>query len=281
MTSLSSTLEGDKLNTSNSISARAEFLKTLIKKASDRALEGFINREAGEYDLKGPQDFLTETDLAVEAMIKEEIANAFPEDAILGEEGGGTPDHYTWVIDPIDGTANFARGIPHFCVIISFCIDGIAELAAIAQPVSQEFYFARRGNGAFKNDEPIYTSSTPVMTQGQIELGWSDRASLESYLNTQKHLLQQGTNVRRGGSGGLGLAWVAEGRTDAYLEISMNSWDCVAGMLLIEEAGGRVGNWPKSLEDLTKTGPILGSNSALAEQLVTVNFPNLALKDPS
>lgn len=267
------------MNTLDHIQARSEFLKILIKKASDRALEGFLNRTAGEYSLKGPQDLLTETDIAVEAMIKDEISQVFPDDAILGEEGGGVPGHYTWVIDPIDGTANFARGIPHFCVIISFCIDGKAELAAIAQPVSGEYYFAQRGQGASKNDKPISTSSTEQMARAHIELGWSRRASIESYLNTQNNLLSQGTSIRRGGSGGLALAWVAEGRTDAYLEISMNSWDCVAGMLLIEEAGGCVGSWPSTLADLSKTGPVLGSNSALAEHLVAVDFPGLALKD--
>ncbi|SBS32695.1 Inositol-1-monophosphatase [Marinomonas aquimarina] len=264
---------------SDQIETRAEFLKSLIKKASDRALEGFLNRTAGEYDLKGPQDFLTETDLAVEALIKNEIAHTFPEDAILGEEGGGVPEHFTWVIDPIDGTANFARGIPHFCVIISFCIDGEAQLAAIAQPVTQEFYFAQRGQGAFKNDQPMRTSTTSTMGQAHLELGWSRRATIESYLATQDTLLRQGASIRRGGSGGLALAWVAEGRTDAYLEISMNSWDCIAGMLLIEEAGGRVGNWPRTLADLTKTGPVLGSNALLAQQAATVDFPGLALKD--
>lgn len=267
------------MNTSDPIQTRSEFLKTLIKNASDRALEGFLNRTAGEYKLKAPQDFLTETDLAVEVMIKDEINIAFPDDAILGEEGGGTPGHYTWVVDPIDGTANFARGIPHFCVIISFCVDGKAELAAIAQPVSGEFYFARRGQGAFKNNQPMRTSSTDDMASAHIELGWSRRASIESYLNTQDYLLKQGASIRRGGSGGLSLAWVAEGRTDAYLEISMNSWDCVAGMLLIEEAGGRVGDWPRTLADLTKTGPVLGSNVFLAEQVATVDFPDLMLKD--
>lgn len=267
------------MKTSDQIQTRAEFLKRLIKKASDRALEGFLNRTAGDYDLKGPQDFLTETDLAVEALIKDEISQAFPYDAILAEESGGVPEHFTWVIDPIDGTANFARGISHFCVIISFCIEGTAVLAAIAQPVSQELYFAQQGHGAFKNDQPIYTSKTESMAQAHLELGWSRRASIESYLNTQGDLLRQGASIRRGGSGGLALAWVAEGRTDAYLEISMNSWDCIAGMLLIEEAGGRVGNWPCTLADLTQTGPVLGSNASLAQQVAQVEFPDLALKD--
>lgn len=267
------------MNLSDQINIRAEFLKGLIHKASDLALEGFLHRTAGDYDLKGPQDFLTETDLAVEALIKDEITQAFPQDAILGEEGGGIPEHFTWVIDPIDGTANFARGIAHFCVIISFCVDGKGHLAAIAQPVTKEFYFAQRGQGAFKNENPIRTSLTAQMSRAHIELGWSRRASIESYLTIQDKLLRQGASIRRGGSGGLSLAWVAEGRTDAYFEISMNSWDCIAGMLLIEEAGGRVGNWPSGLADLTKTGPVFGSNASLVQQLATIDFLTTVIKD--
>lgn len=269
------------MNTFNDIEPRANFLNTLIKKASARALEGYLNREAGSYDLKGPQDFLTETDLAVETMIRDEISRHFPEDAILGEEGGGTPESATWIIDPIDGTANFARGIPHFCVIICFCIDGKAQLAAIAQPVSQELYFAQRGRGVTKNNQPISVATTSDMTQAHVELGWSQRATTQAYLTAQDDLLKQGASIRRGGSGGLGLAWVAEGRTDAYLEISMNSWDCIAGMLMVEEAGGQVGTWPNSLPDLLETGPVLASAPAIATRVCQVNFPNLALKEPS
>ncbi|KZN12348.1 inositol monophosphatase family protein [Marinomonas sp. TW1] len=269
------------MNTFNDIEQRANFLKELIQKASARALEGYLNRAAGVYDLKGHQDFLTETDLAVESLIRNEIAHHFPDDAILGEEGGGTPGPATWVIDPIDGTANFARGIPHFCVIVCFCLDGEAQLAAIAQPVSQERYFAQRGRGVTKNDQPISVATTPDMTQAHVELGWSTRIPTQAYLAAQETLLSQGASIRRGGSGGLALAWVAEGRTDAYLEPSMNSWDCIAGMLMVEEAGGQVGTWPNRLSHLLETGPVLACAPTIAKQVQQVNFPNLTLKDPS
>nr|WP_269102408.1 inositol monophosphatase family protein [Mangrovicoccus ximenensis] len=175
--------------------------------------------------MKGPQDFLTETDLAVEALIRGEIARAFPGDAILGEEGGGTPGPATWVIDPIDGTANFARGVPHFCVIAAFCAEGDCLLGAIHQPVLDELYLARKGGGATKNGRAMRVSAVPDMSAACIEMGWSHRHAVAPYLEAQRRVLEQGANIRRGGSGGLALAHVAEGCSDGYLEIAMNSWD--------------------------------------------------------
>ena len=101
--------------------------------------------------MKGPQDFLTETDAAVERHVKRAIAEAFPDDAFLGEETGGSAGRDTWVVDPIDGTANFARGVPHFCVSIAFVRDGATEIGAICNPALGELHFARRGAGATRN----------------------------------------------------------------------------------------------------------------------------------
>lgn len=260
------------------LDAREAFLKTVIRKAADRALEGFNQRIAGQFDTKGPQDFLTETDLAVEDLIRREIAQSFPDDAILGEEGGGTPGEATWIIDPIDGTANFARGVPHFCVIIAFCLKGRCELGAIAHPVLDQTYLVRRGKGVTKNGQKIRVTRTRDMSMACVEMGWSRRHPIEGYLNTQRSILELGANVRRGGSGGLALAYVAEGSSDGYLEVSMNSWDCVAGLLMVEEAGGRVGTWPATLEDLTQTGPVLAFTPALAPDLADAAFDGLALK---
>ncbi|MXN16809.1 inositol monophosphatase [Pseudooceanicola sp. GBMRC 2024] len=236
-----------------------------MPRAAARALEGFRNREAGQYTLKGPQDILTETDLAVEALIRAEIARAFPEDAILGEEGGGTPGPATWVIDPIDGTANFARGIPHFCVIVAFCLDGRCELGAICEPVGAEHYLARRGCGATLNGTPMQVSPTREMPRAALEFGWSRRHPVAQYLEAQRQLLELGATLRRGASGGLALAYVAAGRSDGYAELSMNSWDCLAGLLMVHEAGGTTGPWPATLDDLSRTGPVLAATPALAE----------------
>ncbi|WP_106745838.1 inositol monophosphatase family protein [Yoonia maritima] len=249
------------------LSARAEFLRHLAIKAADLARDGFASRNAGTFDLKGPQDFLTETDIAVETLIRDALSEAFPEDDILGEEGGGTPTPQLWIIDPIDGTANFARGVPHFCVCIAFALDGAPVLGAIIQPMTGEFWFAQKGKGAEKDGAPIRVTSTESPDTACIEMGWSRRHPVEGYLAAQRHVITGGANIRRGGSGALALAWVAEGRSDGYLEANMNCWDCLAGMLMIEEAGGHVRPFAGGLDGLANPAPVRACTPALTALL--------------
>ncbi|WP_240722336.1 inositol monophosphatase family protein [Poseidonocella sp. HB161398] len=263
------------------LDAREAFLRALMPRAAARAREGFARRDAAGFEMKGPQDFLTETDLAVEALIRGEIARAFPQDAILGEEGGGTPGRATWVIDPIDGTANFARGVPHFCVILAFCLEGECLLGAIHQPVLDDLYLARKGRGATKNGRTIRAAATPAMDAACIEMGWSRRHAVDPYLQAQRRVLAEGANIRRAGSGGLALAHVAEGCSDGYLEIAMNSWDCVAGLLMVEEAGGRVARGPAGAAGLAALRPVLAAAPALAPALAAASAAPVALKEPA
>lgn len=249
------------------LSARAAFLRDLAPKAAELAREGFTSRTAGTFALKGPQDFLTETDMAVEALIRDALAKAFPKDGILGEEGGGTPTEHLWIIDPIDGTANFARGVPHFCVCIAFAVAGAPVLGAIVHPLTGEFWFAQKGKGAEKNGRPIQVTGTTSPDTACIEMGWSRRHSVEGYLTAQRHILTGGASIRRGGSGALALAWVAEGRSDGYLEANMNCWDCLAGMLMIEEAGGDVRPFSGGLEGLSHPAPVRACTPALTALL--------------
>jgi myo-inositol-1(or 4)-monophosphatase len=256
------------------LASRAEFLRGLAPKAGELARAGFHARTAGTFTLKGPQDFLTETDLAVETFVRAQIGAAFPEDGILGEEGGGDLTPQLWIIDPVDGTANFARGVPHFCVCISFCEDGTPVLGAIFHPITGEFWFAHIGKGAQKNGVPITVTATPGPETACVEMGWSRRHSIQGYLAAQGHILTGGANIRRGGSGALALAWVAEGRSDGYLEAAMNCWDCLAGMLMVQEAGGSVlpfgtlaGGRLSSLRALTEPHPVRASTPALAALL--------------
>lgn len=246
------------------LSSRAEFLRDLAVKAAQMAREGFSARTAGTFTLKGPQDFLTETDMAVETLIRDALAKAFPEDDILGEEGGGTPAPQLWIIDPIDGTANFARGVPHFCVCIAFALDGVPVLGAIIHPMTGELWFAQQGKGAEKNGAPIRVTGTTSPDTACIEMGWSRRHPVEGYLAAQHHILKRGANIRRGGSGALALAWVAEGRSDGYLEANMNCWDCLAGMLMIAEAGGDVRPFEGGLAGLAHPAPVRACTPALA-----------------
>ncbi len=242
---------------------RETFLRDLIATASALASAGFARQAGQPIGMKGPQDYLTETDGQVEAHVKARIAQAFPEDGFLGEETGGSPGAQAWVVDPIDGTANFARAIPHFCIAIAFVANGETQLGAITNPILDDRYFARLGRGATLNDKAIHVSGSKDITATSFEMGWSNRLPNSAYITAVSDLLAAGSNVRRGGCGALGLAYVADGRSDGYAELHMNSWDCLAGLLLVREAGGVTGPF-LSLGGLTEGAPVLAASPDVA-----------------
>ena len=193
------------------------------------------------------------------------------ETLVGGEEKGASPPRrleatYVWVVDPIDGTANFARRIPHFCVSFAFVRDGRVELGVIYQPVTDELYVARRGSGATHNGQAIMVSTVPVVTQAIVEAGWSTRRPREAYVALIDRLLRAGAQVRRTGSGALGLAYVAEGRIDAYCELHINAWDALAGLLIVEEAGGWTNDFLRG-DGLRHGNPVLSCTPALKDVL--------------
>ncbi|MBZ7925945.1 inositol monophosphatase [Ensifer adhaerens] len=249
---------------SNDLAGRASLCRDVIRSAGALVLSGFKESSERGFSLKGPQDFLTETDAASEAHIRQAITTHFPGDAFLGEEGGGSIGDRVWVVDPVDGTANFARGIPHFCISITYVEGGSAEIGAIYNPAQDELYFCRRGAGATLNGKPISISSTVTFDAASVEMGWSRRVPDETYLQTMRLMLAKGANVRRGASGALALAYVADGRSDAYVELHMNSWDCLAGLLLVAEAGGVVCPFLE-IGSLRDGGPVLASTPAIAD----------------
>ncbi|WP_409306688.1 inositol monophosphatase family protein [Pectobacterium sp. B1J-3] len=265
------------------IEQRAALLQRIIIEAGDMALQYFHSRKAGEYELKGHQDILTEADTLVEKLIFRTIADAFPNDLILGEESASQPASADslWVVDPIDGTANFARGIPHFCVCIAWVCNGVTELGAIYNPVSQDCYLARRGHYALKNDRPLRCADTTDTRRATFELGWSSRHGQRRYLDMMAAMLNLGASVRRGGSGALALAWVAEGRTDGYVEIHMNVWDCLAGLLLVREAGGYTSCIPSDAEGLFNGLPVLAAAPGIAAPLARAASIPLATESTS
>lgn len=249
---------------SSSLEARAVFCRDLIVAAGELVMEGFGSSR--QLEMKGPQDYLTETDALCEAYIRGQLAAAYPDDAFFGEETGGQAGDNIWVVDPIDGTANFARNIPHFCVSIAFVSCGRTEIGAIYNPALDDLYFARRGMGATLNGRPIHTAQTPLPQAASIELGWSGRIPNISYMRVLGAVLDSGFNARRAGSGALGLAYVADGRSDGYAEIHMNSWDCLAGLLLVEEAGGHVCPFLR-LGTLEAGGPVLAAAPRISSVL--------------
>lgn len=245
------------------IDRRETFLAQLTSEAASIALAGFQRQAGAAVSLKGPQDYLTETDGQVEEFVRSRIADAFPEDGFLGEEGGGIPGQQAWVVDPIDGTANFARSIPHFCVAIAFVANGTVQLGSIVNPVLEETYAARLGRGATLNGRPIHVSGVADIAASSVEMGWSGRRPLANYLSAIETLYVAGTNVRRGSCGALGLAYVADGRSDGYAELHMNSWDCLAGLLMVREAGGVTGPF-LAVHGLTEGAPVLAAAPGVA-----------------
>jgi myo-inositol-1(or 4)-monophosphatase len=226
--------------TSDELSARHRAADVVARRAGDLARSFLDGAHSLDVELKGPQDVVTVADGAVERMIVDELRSWFPDDAFIGEEGGGAAADACWVIDPIDGTANFARGLPHWCVSIAFVAAGRTELGVIYDPNADLLYSARRGAGARRNAAPIRVSATDDATRATVDIGYSRRAPLDDFASIMTRLLERGVNVTQSGSAALGLARVADGRLDGYAERHLYAWDALAGLLLVEEAGGRV-----------------------------------------
>ena len=249
------------------IAPRYEFACALAREAGELARRLFENRLTGSFELKGDQDYLTEADGEVERLIVGRIAAAFPADSVLAEEGGGNVGANAWIIDPIDGTANFARGNPHFAISIAYLRDGEPAVGVVYSPVRGELYAAWRGGGAALNGRPIRVSPTSDMRRATIELGWSTRRPLRDYTAMVQRVFEAGAGVLRQGSGALGMAYVAAARTDGYGELHINAWDVLAGLLIVREAGGWTNDF-LAAGGLTQGNPILACAPGLRRVLV-------------
>ncbi|WP_263351421.1 inositol monophosphatase family protein [Acidicapsa acidisoli] len=262
----------------NSLQNRLLIACAVAREAGALQKRRFLDRDNMIYKFKGPQDYLTATDGEVEKLVRERLLTAFPGDTFLGEEDGGQESDQTWVVDPIDGTSNFARGIAHFCVSIAFVHKGVASIGVIYQPMSDELFAAARGMGATLNGEPIKTSSTTSLDKSLLEVGRASRQPQATYLAMLDKVMATGVAIRGAGSGALAVANVAAGRVDGCFESHMYSWDCLAGLVLVEEAGGRVNDFLAG-DGLLKGNVIFASAPGIAEELaalVGVPLPTLA-----
>jgi myo-inositol-1(or 4)-monophosphatase len=244
-------------------------LAAIAREAGLLALRFYEDPKARAIDFKGPQDHITAADGAVETLIKQRLASAFPQDDVFGEEGGGRLGERVWVIDPIDGTINFGRGIGHWCVSIAYVESGTIALGAIYAPVSDELFLARQGHGAAVNGRAMRVSTQTDIRRAYFEWGWSPRRPMAAYLRVIERLDTAGAVFRRGGSGALGLAHVADGRLDGYGELHINSWDCLAGIVMVTEAGGFASDFLAG-EGLAKGNPLLCCAPALKGDLAAI-----------
>jgi len=249
-----------------SLEKRLWIASAIAREAGSLQKRRFLDRDKVAYQFKGPQDYLTATDGEVEKLVRTRLLTAFPGDTVLGEEDGGQVSEATWVVDPIDGTSNFARGIPQFCISIALVLHGQAAIGVIYQPMTDELFAAASGMGATLNGELMHVSKATRLDQSLIEVGRASRQPQAGYLAMLEKVMTAGMAIRGAGSGALAVANVAAGRVDACYETHMYAWDCLAGLVLVAEAGGRVNDFLRG-DGLLKGNPILAAAPGIAEAL--------------
>jgi myo-inositol-1(or 4)-monophosphatase len=255
------------------------FLTTAIE-AVVRAGDLQMAQFGGQFqiDKKGTIDLVTEVDVAVEKMFRAMIAERFPDHQILAEEMGGAataPAGPCWVFDPIDGTTNFAHGMPIFCSSLALEIDGVAEIGAIYDPTRKELFTAERGGGAFLNGAPIHVSSAERLVDAMLVTGfpYDIHSRVDEIVGLFARFVGQVRAVRRLGSAAIDLCYVAAGRLDGFWESDLKPWDIAAGALIVAEAGGRITGMTG--EPFTsRGGSVLATNGHLHEAMrdVIVKF---------
>jgi len=238
-----------------------------IAQAADRL-------DTNEIARKGQHDYVTETDTKAEAHIIETIREAYPQHSFLGEEFGqsGAEDNDNlWIIDPIDGTTNFIHGIPHYAISIALQHKGKLEAAVIYDPIKNEEFVAARGQGAQLNGKRIRVSQTKVLSDAVIGTGFPFKKDqeplMDAYFEQAKNIAKATAGIRRAGAASLDLAYVAAGRYDGFWEYGLQKWDIAAGILLVQEAGGLLGE-PQGGLDYFNQGNIVCANSKLFKPLL-------------
>ena len=223
-------------------------------------------------DKKGATDLVTEVDLEVERMFRAIVAERFPGHAIMAEELGSSPagtSRYCWIFDPIDGTTNYAHGLPIFCASLGLEIDGVLAVGAVYDPTRRELFTAARGGGAFLNGQPLTVSRTDRLIDGLLVTGfpYSLRESRDDLVGLFGAFLGEAQAVRRLGSAALDICYVAAGRLDAFWEAQLKPWDVAAGAVILEEAGGRLTRMDGSPFDVRKPD-LIASNGHLHPAMV-------------
>jgi myo-inositol-1(or 4)-monophosphatase len=231
-------------------------------------LQRHLDRPLEMHEKSARGDMVTAADRASEAFILRRLRDAFPASTVLGEEGGvhrGTSDE-RWIVDPLDGTTNYAHGYPFYCVSIAFERHGELVCGAIYAPALGELYAAERGAGATCNGRRLAVSTVPAVAQALVCTGFFP-ARYERNLEHFSRLSRAAQGVRRDGSAALDLACVAAGRFDAFWEFELHAWDVAAGTVMVREAGGRVSAIDGS-EFALDAGSVLASNGATHDEMI-------------
>jgi len=248
-------------------------LINVIFKACQKASRS-LRRDFGEVEnlqvsKKGPVDFVSTADHHAERVLKEELGRARPEFGFLMEESGivETDDARgrRWIVDPLDGTLNFLHGIPHFAISVAAEERGEIVAGAIFQPLTDEFFWAEKGQGAYLNDRRLRVSGRRNLQEAVLASGIPVNGlggDHDRHIAYQRAVMENCAGVRRFGAAALDLAWVAAGRFDGFWEMKLNAWDIAAGLLIVREAGGYVSDFDGRL-DVLESGDILAANDQL------------------
>ena len=243
----------------NSISPNLNIMIKAAEKASKVLIRDFGEVEKLQVSVKGPSDFVTNTDKKVEKIIIEELTKSKKKYSIISEEIGkinNSDKENFWIIDPIDGTTNFLHGIPHFAISIALQSENEIASGLIFDPIKNEMFYAEKNSGAFFNNQRIRVSKKKKIEECLFATG----GKKESKFNL---------NVRKSGSAALDMAYVASGRFDGFFQDELNIWDIAAGVILINEAGGKINNIDySSIEDIKV---IASSNSIYEKMLENIN----------
>lgn len=238
------------------------------REAGEVLRSGFGKSHDVEY--KGEVDLVTETDAEAERVVVEKLREAFPGYGVLSEEGGTIAEGEggRWIVDPLDGTVNYAHALPFFAVSIALEKMGKPAVGVVYDPLADELYTARRDEGAYRNGEPLQVSRTPEPIQALVATGFPhDRDRMSGALEIFGRFAVKTRSMRRLGSAALNLCYVAAGRLDAYYERGVNPWDVAAGVLLVEAAGGRITDYNGRDFDLDSP-EVVASNGLLHPAMV-------------
>ncbi|EJN6827972.1 inositol monophosphatase [Vibrio cidicii] len=242
------------------------------RKAGNHIAKSLENVEKIESTLKGTNDFVTNVDKEAETIIIDTIKNSYPEHCIIAEENGtidGKDKDVQWIIDPLDGTTNFVKGIPHFAVSIAVRIKGKTEVACVYDPMQNELFTAQRGSGAQLNSARIRVKQPKDLQGAVIATGFpfKQKQHSESYFKIMSAMFVEVADFRRAGSAALDLCYVAAGRVDGYFELGLKPWDIAAGELIAREAGAIITDFAGGTEYL-KSGNVVASSARGVKSLL-------------
>ena len=252
-------------------SALITVMDRAARKAAPRLRRDFNEVDALQVSRKGTADFVSNADRAAERTIREVLTHARPDWGLLLEEEGATegkdPDH-RWIVDPLDGTTNFLHGIPHFAIAIAAEERGEVVAGLIYQPLTDESFWAEKGQGAWLQDRRLRVSARREMADSLIATGipFAGHGDQQQFENIAHIVIPEVAALRRFGSAALDLAWVAAGRYDGYWEAGLQPWDVAAGILLVREAGGFVTDF-RGGERMIERAEIVAGNDRIHNKL--------------